>query len=540
MDSDTIFGTLGPDFFLEGTQQDDVIAALDGDDTISARNGNDTLVGGLGNDLLRGGRGDDVYIYNLGDGQDVITDAGDSNFSRIDADTLIINGYNSSDATFDRFASVSNLEAINLIIDFGAGDSITIANTLEADSNEIEEIIFADDGVVFRTSELQELLIEQSQTTGDDEVIGFSAADDTLEGGLGNDTLSGLFGDDTYIFNRGDGQDIIDDEGFGSDNDSLIINGHNSSDATFSRDSQFGNGLVIDFDNGDSISIIQTFNDGTRNEIEEVVFADDSVTFGTAELQQLLIEQSQTTGDDEVIGFNTRDDTLEGGVGDDELRGLRGDDTYIFNLGDGQDTINDSGGDSADSLIINDYNFSDASFGRLFNNTLVIDFGDGDAVELQNGLAEISNSDQIEEVIFSDITLTTDDLQGILLDQASTDGDDEIIGFDGEDTIEGGLGNDTINGREGNDTLSGGVGNDTFVFDNVAGETTVRDFTNDIVESDILDISVFAFTDIADLQSQMAITEDSGDTRIQLRADASIVLEGVAASTLDDDDFIFV
>lgn len=36
--------------------------------------GNDTLDGGYGSDVLKGGAGNDTYAFNLGDGQDVITE----------------------------------------------------------------------------------------------------------------------------------------------------------------------------------------------------------------------------------------------------------------------------------------------------------------------------------------------------------------------------------------------------------------------------------------------------------------------------------
>ena len=38
------------------------------------KDGNDVLVGGADNDILYGGAGSDVYIYNKGDGDDVIDD----------------------------------------------------------------------------------------------------------------------------------------------------------------------------------------------------------------------------------------------------------------------------------------------------------------------------------------------------------------------------------------------------------------------------------------------------------------------------------
>ena len=52
-------------------------------------------------------------------------------------------------------------------------------------------------------------------TSGSDTILG-QAGDDTLTGGLGNDTLQGGLGSDTYVFNLGDGQDTIFDNGAGS------------------------------------------------------------------------------------------------------------------------------------------------------------------------------------------------------------------------------------------------------------------------------------------------------------------------------------
>ena len=45
-----------------------------GNDTLSGNNGNDVLIGGTGDDVLTGGFGNDVFIFNSGDGADVITD----------------------------------------------------------------------------------------------------------------------------------------------------------------------------------------------------------------------------------------------------------------------------------------------------------------------------------------------------------------------------------------------------------------------------------------------------------------------------------
>jgi Ca2+-binding RTX toxin-like protein len=65
----------------------DVIDAGGGDDIILAGAGNDTVIGGRGNDVALMGSGNDTFIWNPGDGSDVVE--GQGGF-----DTLLFNGAN--------------------------------------------------------------------------------------------------------------------------------------------------------------------------------------------------------------------------------------------------------------------------------------------------------------------------------------------------------------------------------------------------------------------------------------------------------------
>ena len=51
-----------------------------------------------------------------------------------------------------------------------------------------------------------------------------------------------------------------------------------------------------------------------------------------------------TTGDDQLTGFDNRDDTLVGGAGSDAMVGGNGNDTYDSAISDGSDSIRDTGG----------------------------------------------------------------------------------------------------------------------------------------------------------------------------------------------------
>ncbi|PRY77276.1 hemolysin type calcium-binding protein [Yoonia maritima] len=57
-----------------GVEGNDILNGGAGNDTIDGDGGDDTITGGADNDTLTGGDGDDTFVYNVGDGNDVITD----------------------------------------------------------------------------------------------------------------------------------------------------------------------------------------------------------------------------------------------------------------------------------------------------------------------------------------------------------------------------------------------------------------------------------------------------------------------------------
>ncbi|EHD2001616.1 hypothetical protein JRL32_000879, partial [Salmonella enterica subsp. enterica serovar Isangi] len=60
---------------LTGTSGDNVLYGLAGNDVLNGQAGDDILVGGAGNDSLSGGAGNDTYLFNRGDGQDILEPA---------------------------------------------------------------------------------------------------------------------------------------------------------------------------------------------------------------------------------------------------------------------------------------------------------------------------------------------------------------------------------------------------------------------------------------------------------------------------------
>ena len=71
---DEVLDGTADDDDIDGNGGDDIINGLGGNDFLEGGSGDDVLNGGTGNDSLTGGWGADRYVFNEGDGVDVITD----------------------------------------------------------------------------------------------------------------------------------------------------------------------------------------------------------------------------------------------------------------------------------------------------------------------------------------------------------------------------------------------------------------------------------------------------------------------------------
>jgi len=123
-DIDTLTGGDGDDTLLGGTGNDMLFGNAD-DDRLFGNEDDDTLDGGFGNDRLNGGSGSDTFVFSSGYGVDIIQDFEDG-FDMIDAA-----GYSTTeiqDAIDNAF-----IASIYLILDFGSGDQLRIANVLDGD-----------------------------------------------------------------------------------------------------------------------------------------------------------------------------------------------------------------------------------------------------------------------------------------------------------------------------------------------------------------------------------------------------------------------
>ena len=500
-------------------------AASDGDDVIWGFAYEDTIDGGAGDDLLGGGNENDTYLFGEGDGRDVIRESIDTSYSILSGqhDVVVFDtGIAAEDLTLIRHGGSDDVT-----IALADGSSLTIDGQFDAIAtgilgiqwlDRIEEFRFTDtDGTVTSTDAawLIESLLLQASTAGDDVIHGFDTAD-TIDGGAGNDLLIGGNAGDTYRYTVGEGDDTIADGAlnnplFGLE-DVIEVSGAAAADVTVARNANAGD-LVIGFGAAGSGSLtlsgqLDANSIGFQSElIERIDFVDHpGQSLSELDLRDLYLQQAVSAGDDTVIGFFS-DDTLAGGAGDDSLAGGNGSDVYLYELGDGDDTIAD---------LVTNVGFGDADrieFGADIDleHVRFLRPGGGDDLQieitdtLQGGTATLTVAGQfntlglqgIEEVRFDDNTiLSRADIRG-LLDQA-TAGNDRIIGFVSDDRLDGGA---------GDDFLQGGVGNDTYAFSGVFGRDTIADEGDGLNRDDVLDLSAF---DLADATFRRASAEVGG------------------------------
>jgi Ca2+-binding RTX toxin-like protein len=254
---------------------------------LSGGGDNDTFIGGAGNDTLRGGTGNDIYLFNLGDGVDTITDTslpGEGNTVEFGA------GIAPTDLS---------LGVGSLLIRVGTnGDAIHLTNfdpTNVLGPRTIESFRFAD-GTGLSYDQLVARGFDLTGTAGHDTITGTNvvdqinglAGDDTIQAGAGEDLLNGGAGSDSYIYNLGDGIDTIDDTAaVGAGNRLQFGAGISQTGLTFTRD-EVARTLTIDVGGSGTDQLVLTNFDliGANGSlvVETLAFADGS----TASLSALL------------------------------------------------------------------------------------------------------------------------------------------------------------------------------------------------------------------------------------------------------------
>ncbi len=490
---DTLAGLAGSDY-IEGGDGNDLLDGGEEGDVLLGGRGSDGLAGGPGTDFLVGGPDSDRFIWNFGDGDDVIGDYDDA------GDAIVINGTDLSTLVFRQLAANSpfyrdpaqpdirlHYDGGMLGVAVGSGPdagSITVTQyspETGADYGVVlngpDEVLPATDLVVSRLGADEDetdpsAYLRQSSGQGSYDwssmAIRFDAAavenysagvlhgtlggafeggpaDDFLTGGTGSNALHGLAGND--LLDGGAGDDFLEG-GRGSD---VLLGGAGD-------DLLFGS---------------------ARAGLEDELSAD------LPGEQFYLSQIVDGSGDTNILEGGEGNDNVSGGEAEDYITGGPGDD-YLL-AGAGADSI--SGGEGRD-VIYGDsslhYRYVELSPG-VAGEQLEIAFADGlgtpglydDTVHAGAGhdtlWGELGDDvlygeegddnligDRYNDAAYFAVELQPYGNSSPVLSQ-SLHGDDRLYGGAGNDILLGLGGNDLLEGGKGDDTLLGGAGDDSYI-----------------------------------------------------------------------------
>ena len=416
---DTIMGG-DADNQIYGKSGNDTLYGGKGNDELHGEAGDDTLYGGEGNDTLYGGEGADTYVFGKGDGNDkVYSDENDTiklkeGIARDDIDIQKLNDRNLKVSIKQTGDSVTVYDIFNQDypskigkIEFSDGSFIDFESIKQIASNNTAYCV-DDDNNRIDGSDKNDIMYGNKDTN----YISAGAGDDILIGGEGNDELYGDWGADTYIFGKGDGQDTIyadgediikfkegitrDDILITRDHNDLVIKLKDSDDSVRVSCMLYGSdddsndnpaGIkAIEFSDGSSLGLeyirkIVLANENSMLQGNNVYgFSSDDIINGSAERETI----NARSGND-VIDGKGGNDTIIGGKGDDTLIGGEGDDIYEYYLGDGSDTIDNTGGGNDTLLFAYDISKNSISYKKDNNDLLMTVNNDpSQAVRIKN------------------------------------------------------------------------------------------------------------------------------------------------------------
>lgn len=509
--------------------------------TITGGSQDDSIEGGKGNDVLSGGEGSDVFVYNKGDGNDKILDYTNDDTIQINDDYVkkITKSKDGKDyvITLNSKKTITLVDAADKIISWadskGAsvypnvidvndkGTAVTLKAEYTADTFDVTT--YADFSETARTIDAsavdQDIAIVGNKKNN---VIIGADGNNTIEGGKGNDTLTGGSGKNVFVFNSGDGKNVITNYSSG---DAIKV-----TSGTISA-SKSGSNYVLSFSGGGSVTLLNASkkyikvvddngaryvpidplpvlkysgeNDGTVtigkgytddtfdvNEFESDFAGKVFVINATAVKQDINIIGNKLAN---TITGSDQNDTIEGGKGNDVLTGGEGSDVFVYNVGDGNDKILDY--ENEDSIQIagdtvttisksgDDYVMklkSKQTITLVGAADKVISYEDDIGVHTYPELYEVTekgkkvtlldaySADTFDVTTVADVGETARTIDASAVDQdLSIKGNAKnnvIIGSDGDNTIEGG---------KGKDTLTGGSGRNVFVFNSDDGSGNV-------------------------------------------------------------------
>ncbi|TWO67781.1 tandem-95 repeat protein [Caenimonas sedimenti] len=479
--ADEIQGDL-QDNLLEGRGGDDLLTGDHGNDTLRGGTGNDRLFGdegdddldaGAGNDVIEAGRGADIIRFGRGDGSDTLVFDGDWGVLQVRNAEVLARQVSRGNNVLQLKDGVAPGD-VQLVRD-GADLRVVIKDTQDsftiqqfavgaggetapqAQQFSVKEIRFAD-GTVWEPAEM--LSRSLLGGTGADTLAGYSA-DEVIDGGAGDDVIAGAIGTDTIRFGRGDGRDRVLASHLEGSFALEFKEGVTAADVQVRRVGQAAVFTILDTQ--DAIVFEAPYRAGVEGFglIREVRFH-DGLVWSLNDVHAKAI--AFTSGNDRIASV-LNPATLQGGLGDDSLHGGYEDTVFLFNRGDGRDTITDEGGRNTlrfgEGIVAQDLAVT------LDEGALIISLaGTEDEIRIR--------ANSIETFEVGGVALSYNDILGLVTTEeeevllGSEDDDilsgthkaSSITGFGGNDLLQGNEGRDTLEAGAGHDTLEGGLGDD--------------------------------------------------------------------------------
>jgi Ca2+-binding RTX toxin-like protein len=480
-----------------GIFTDDVPTRIEGQggrDTLRGGRGGERLLGGAGADTVDGnggdddadlGAGDDRFVWDPGDGNDVIE-------GRRGVDTLTFNGSGVGErfdlsANGPRARFFRNVGNITMDLDgvervgvasLGGSDTLTVGNLRATDVRTVDHDEAAALGASTPDAAADQTIVNATNagdtiaaagSAGSASVTGLAAtvnvahaeptrdaltlnalgADDsvsaqglgadtmrlTVDAGAGNDTVAGARAADTLL--GGDGNDTID--GNGGDDVALMGAG----DDRFVWDPGDGSNVV----EGQAGSDAMTFNGSGVSEQFDVSANGQRVRF-LRNVANIVMDLDDVERLD-VNALGGADALTVNGLSGTDLTGVRSD-----LAGDGQpDTVTAVASNGADAISV---------AGSAGNATV-----SGLAARVEIAGAEPSQDRLSINALAGDDVVDASGLaaSAIGLNANGRDGEDVLIGSAGADTLLGAAGDDVLIGGPGVDVLDGGAGDNTVIQD---------------------------------------------------------------------------
>jgi RTX calcium-binding nonapeptide repeat (4 copies) len=320
---------------------------------------------------------------------------------------------------------------------------------------------------------------------GGDDLLDGRSGNDSLTGGVGDDQSLGLAGDDQLIWNPGDGSDV--NEG-GDGSDAVVVNGGGVAEAFTAT----ANGTRVRFDRVNPLPFSLDIGSSERL-VVNANGGDDSFAASGDLASLIVLAVDGGPGNDRVAGGNGNDQ-LSGGPGDDVVDGNAGadsaalgdgNDIFVWDPGDGSDTVEGQAGE--DTLVFNGAAAAE-KFDLSANGSRALLVRDLGHISMDlNGLERVDTN-----ALGGTDTVTVNDLSGTDVTEADVD----LAGTPDVSSGDGAADSVVVNATDGSDSAT--IKGDQRSGVTVSGLHTLVNVTASDGASDALTFNALGGDDVVD------------------------------------------